>query len=259
MKNLREQVRRHVPYLAPFMAGLLVMYGLIVMRFVNVVSPVSTTNSRWLGVPTFKYRYELGNILQSEGARTGVELGVQRGGFAAQLLQRWPSCRKYVLVDLWHSQTKYDDVANVKDSVHLKYKREALNRVKQFEKRTSIEVCHNYTTSCAERYRGRGEMFDFIYVDARHDYKGVLEDLNHWWPLLKPGGILAGHDYVVQTDGPNRNGQDWTINYDGTKDKTGRVVKGAVDDFANSHGLQITVSYRERAWNTWATRKPLDW
>ena len=35
-----------------------------------------------------------------------------------------------------------------------------------------------------------------MFIDARHSYDAVLEDLNAWWPKIRPGGILAGHDYV---------------------------------------------------------------
>ena len=31
---------------------------------------------------------------------------------------------------------------------------------------------------------------------ARHDYCGVKEDLETYWPKLRRGGILAGHDYL---------------------------------------------------------------
>lgn len=44
-------------------------------------------------------------------------------------------------------------------------------------------------------------------------------------------------------------------NYDGTIDETGTVVKGAVDKFAAEVCRQITISYREAGWNTWAIRK----
>ena len=36
---------------------------------------------------------------------------------------------------------------------------------------------------------------DFMYIDARHDYEGLSEDLRAWWPRLCPGGLIAGHDY----------------------------------------------------------------
>eukprot|EP00758_Cryptobia_borreli_P017336 Tbor_TRINITY_DN6182_c4_g1::TRINITY_DN6182_c4_g1_i11::g.22020::m.22020 len=77
--------------------------------------------------------------------------------------------------------------------------------------------------------------FDYIYVDARHDYKGVLDDISQWWPKLKKGGIMAGHDYVIHSEvqmlGLRMNfSQDWRVNYDGTINN-GRIVRGAVDDF----------------------------
>ena len=33
-------------------------------------------------------------------------------------------------------------------------------------------------------------------VDAVHDYQGALIDMCDWWPKLKPGGVMAGHDYL---------------------------------------------------------------
>jgi len=39
------------------------------------------------------------------------------------------------------------------------------------------------------------EYFDFVFVDAAHDRESVLADLRAWWPKIKVGGRLAGHDY----------------------------------------------------------------
>lgn len=36
---------------------------------------------------------------------------------------------------------------------------------------------------------------DFVYIDAAHDYKSVLEDLVAWTPKIKRHGIIAGHDF----------------------------------------------------------------
>jgi hypothetical protein len=83
----------------------------------------------------------------------------------------------------------------------------------------------------------------------------VYADIEAYWPKLKVGGIMAGHDYVTQDDGPEQGGQDWTTNFDGTKDETRTVVKGAVDAFAALVCRQVTVSYREDSWNSWAMRK----
>jgi predicted O-methyltransferase YrrM len=39
------------------------------------------------------------------------------------------------------------------------------------------------------------ETLDFVYIDANHDYSHVLEDIEAWAKIVKPGGIVSGHDY----------------------------------------------------------------
>lgn len=40
------------------------------------------------------------------------------------------------------------------------------------------------------------ESLDVVFIDASHEYKDVLDDINHWYPKIKKGGIISGHDYV---------------------------------------------------------------
>ncbi len=37
---------------------------------------------------------------------------------------------------------------------------------------------------------------DFVFLDANHSYESVVNDLRAWWPKIRPGGMLAGHDYT---------------------------------------------------------------
>lgn len=36
-----------------------------------------------------------------------------------------------------------------------------------------------------------------IFIDARRDYKSVLNDINLWLPKVKVGGTLSGHDHSI--------------------------------------------------------------
>lgn len=39
------------------------------------------------------------------------------------------------------------------------------------------------------------ETLDMVYLDGNHTYEAVLEDIRYWYPKVKLGGFLAGHDY----------------------------------------------------------------
>jgi predicted O-methyltransferase YrrM len=59
---------------------------------------------------------------------------------------------------------------------------------------------------------------DMVYIDAAHDYDSVMADLNAWYPKVKSGGFICGHDY---------------------HDVFG--VKKAVGDFNKNYNLKIKI------------------
>lgn len=59
------------------------------------------------------------------------------------------------------------------------------------------------------------EYFDFIYIDASHDYENVIKDMKAWFPKVKQFGMMAGHDSFT-TD-----------------------VKRAICDFTKENGLRL--------------------
>ena len=40
-----------------------------------------------------------------------------------------------------------------------------------------------------------GLTFDSVFIDGSHDYDSVKQDIENWSRLIKPGGIISGHDY----------------------------------------------------------------
>lgn len=61
---------------------------------------------------------------------------------------------------------------------------------------------------------------DLVFIDANHSYEGCKSDLEAWFPKVKPGGIVSGHDYE------NSYHPNWG-------------VKRAVDEFCGSNGFML--------------------
>ena len=229
-------------------------------------------------------REDLGALLRDLNfTGNAAELGTRGGSFTRWVLQGWTRCDEYVQVDVWRQLDNYTDTANNKNGEQQKWRQRAHRALKDMTARGFTRrghQCAKLTSDCVKDYRDG--YFDFIYVDARHDRLGVLQDLSEWWPKLRVGGLMAGHDYMTQkepknlkqpkgviAEDPTSTMQDWTLNFDGTRDETNRTVKGAVDDFfAGVVGgrfpspvdvkrcpRQVVVTYREAAWNTWMVRK----
>jgi glycosyltransferase involved in cell wall biosynthesis len=38
-------------------------------------------------------------------------------------------------------------------------------------------------------------IFDMVFIDGDHSYESVMSDILNWYPKVKDGGIIAGHDF----------------------------------------------------------------
>lgn len=176
-------------------------------------------------------RYELPFVLNSMNlVGEGVELGVQLGHYSASILTTWSGMRLYS-VDPWMEfpSSEYEDASNVPQETQNRIFEEASARLEKFGNRS--RVLRMTSKEAAPLFRD-GQL-DFVYIDAQHHYEAVKEDLQIWFPKLRKGGILAGHDYV-----------------EGKKEAGDFGVKAAVDEFVAATGLRLVVS-AEGDWPSW--------
>lgn len=38
---------------------------------------------------------------------------------------------------------------------------------------------------------------NFCFIDADHRYAAVVADITAWWPKVRPGGVIGGHDWHI--------------------------------------------------------------
>jgi Methyltransferase domain len=146
-------------------------------------------------------RDEIPVVLNRRGLTgQGAEIGVKLGRFSDLLLRSWEG-EKLISIDPWQEAEpdEYVDHANVEQDQHEVFYRRTRELLAKHGSRS--EIWRTTSVEAAQRVPDRS--LDFVYIDARHDYDSVLEDLEAWFPKLRAGGIMAGHDYA---DGVFRQG-----------------------------------------------------
>lgn len=81
----------------------------------------------------------------------------------------------------------YDHVFDTEDGLYNLFL-ENINPVKEY-----INV--NRMTSEQASYLFENDSLDFVFIDAEHNYESVMHDMLHWYPKVKVGGYIGGHDY----------------------------------------------------------------
>jgi len=117
--------------------------------------------------------FQLGKDLQLTG--TWVELGVCQGKQSVKFLDNGPQS-KLLMVDLWGPVDAYTSVDGEDNFA------ETVKNLAGYD--PSLYHVFKMTTNEASTHVEDGSL-DFIYLDAGHMYKDVMEDLKHWWPKLK--------------------------------------------------------------------------
>ena len=160
-------------------------------------------------------RYEFPELIDREGFKYAVEVGVNIGQFSYHLL-KYSKLEHLLAVDAYRG--KYKKAMNGATTLLQPYLLEKRCHLKRMTSVDAASVCEG--------------SLDFVYIDAAHDEASVAEDLEAWSPLVRPGGILAGHDYCDAHPG----------------------VIQAVNKFAAKTGWEFSLT--REAWASWVFRIP---
>lgn len=159
-----------------------------------------------------------------------IEIGTREGNFANYILQQKPA--KLHLVDIWTEQNPliYIDKRRTTQNQWQMIYEKVLDRF-----RTNLEVIihRKYSVDAVKLFEP--ESADFIYIDANHSKSACFQDIVAWWPTLKPGGWMCGHDYLPL---PSWSG-----------------VKPAVDKWLSENNRELDVITRKDRFPAWGVRK----
>lgn len=135
------------------------------------------------------------SLLKDRPPGTGAEIGVRTGETSARLLAALPGLERLWCVDPWEAYPEYarseakpggthEFLAQAYESFHTAmarhWRRVWVLRLKS-QKAASVVPTG----------------LDFVFIDGCHAAKWVAQDIRIWSALVKPGGLVAGHDYSI--------------------------------------------------------------
>lgn len=117
------------------------------------------------------------------------ELGVFKGSNFLEMIRHSPEIA--VAVDTWNN----DGVNSKRDA---KYTKEELElQYENFKNLVSslpfVQILREDTLAASKHFSDN--FFDFVYIDADHSFEATYADITNWYPKIKQGRFLLGHDY----------------------------------------------------------------
>lgn len=150
---------------------------------------------------------------QASRANIGVEIGTYMGASAHMMLMASPSLQLWC-VDKWETfGTRQVTEMYLRDFIAQGRCRLIVGDSSHAA--SALSVIHNL----------HDESLDFVWVDDGHTREDLQRDISCFWPKLRPGGTMFGHDY----DGEVKQAVDdmfaGVVNVDSPVNRLWRAVK----------------------------------
>jgi predicted O-methyltransferase YrrM len=142
-------------------------------------------------------------LCQSIDAKTFVEVGCKEGRTTGFVLANCPDVR-VIAIDPWMKQPKSDDSTRetYEDWDFEKIERTFWENVGEHKDRCTMWI--RRSVSAAPQVAQDHGSVDVVFIDALHDYESVKQDISLWWPLVREGGFICGHDFQHKFPGVMR-------------------------------------------------------
>jgi len=118
----------------------------------------------------------------------GVEIGVAEGWYSSKIME-FGQIDMMWGIDPYTPHQGYRDYT--RETTYNKLRTKAHERL---DKYPNYEFLEEFSTGAVKRFAGNS--LDFVYIDGDHSYEAVTTDITEWIKKVKPGGIIAGDDYI---------------------------------------------------------------
>jgi hypothetical protein len=173
-------------------------------------------------------RNKLAEYFAELGFNTGAEIGVERGYFSEVLCKANPNLKLFC-IDAWQIYRGYRD--HTRQDKLERYYNETVELLKPY----NVEILRGWSIEMADKIPD--ESLDFVYLDANHSFRSIIDDVDTWSKKVRSGGIVSGHDY-------NRYRRSCECQ-----------VKPAIDAWGYAYGIKINVTNEPDFPSWWYVKK----
>ena len=115
-------------------------------------------------------------VVDTREPMRGIEIGFWEGEFCKELLDNFPNLTMLTI----DPSPRWESL-----NIPLNY----------FNKR--LQIFHMESDEAQRVIEGK---FDFVFIDGDHSYQQCKKDILNYWKFVRPGGLLAGHNYHDSPD-----------------------------------------------------------
>lgn len=135
-------------------------------------------------------RVTLASLFAELGYTVGAEIGVAEGRYSEVIFKANPGVKLYC-IDAWKVYSGYRDYTDQSKLGPM------FNTTKERLKGYDVTYIPLFSMDALTHFEDNS--LDFVYIDANHEWPYVTQDIYYWSKKIRPGGIIAGHDYYRST------------------------------------------------------------
>lgn len=142
----------------------------------------------------YKRWHVLYNLILQNDYKTFIEIGVAGGRTSKYLLDNLSDIKifcvdPYEIYDNYVDK-RYNAYCDIKSVFDLAAKNVFSDSRCVFYKEFSSDAVKHFDS----------ESIDIVFIDANHGYEWVKKDIELWYPIVRRGGIISGHDFKKRYD-----------------------------------------------------------
>lgn len=122
-----------------------------------------------------------------------AEIGVAFGDFSTVILNNC-SPYKFYAIDMFSDKTKGFWGQNIFESENITHAEWYTKKFKNYIDKNILEIRKGISWECLDTFPNN--YFDYVYVDAAHDYESVKKDIQVLKRVVKNKGIIQFNDYI---------------------------------------------------------------